>query len=195
MVELANDSPVARRTPCRPMPPQSATPSYAFATSTALALEAAFDGGRLTSDGGLPWLAEAEGAVGICAALAACVPEWRHAHIQHSIEALVRQRVFGIACGDEDQNDADTLRTDPLLTLVCGRRPESDRDVASQPTMSRLENAVDRHACLRLAHALVEVYLPAAARGDGGAHLYPAGHRQHRRPHARAPGRERLPRL
>jgi len=141
------------------MPPQSATAAYAFATSTALALEAAFDGGRLTSDGGLPWLAEAEGAVGICAALAACVPDWRRQHIHHSIEALVRQRVFGIACGYEDQNDADTLRTDPLLTLVCGRRPESNRDLASQPTLSRLENAVDRHACLRLAHALVAVYI------------------------------------
>ncbi len=153
------------------MPPQSATASYAFATSTALALEAAFDGGRLTSDGGLPWLAEAEGAVGICAALAACVPEWRHAHIQHSIEALVRQRVFGIACGYEDQNDADTLRTDPLLKLVCGRRPESDRDLASQPTMSRLENAVDRHACLRLAHALVDVYLRQRERAGAPLHI------------------------
>ncbi len=153
------------------MPPQSATPSYAFATSTALALEAAFDGGRLTSDGGLPWLAEAEGAVGICAALAACVPEWRRQHIHHSIEALVRQRVFGIACGYEDQNDADTLRTDPLLKLVCGRRPESDRDLASQPTLSRLENAVDRHACLRLAHALVEVYMQQRERDGAPLHI------------------------
>jgi hypothetical protein len=141
--------------------PQSAIPVYAFATSTALALEATFDGGRLTSDGGLPWLAEAEEAVGICAALAACVPEWRRAHIQHAIAALVRQRVFAIACGYEDQNDADTLRTDPLLKLVCGRRPDSDPDLASQPTMSRLENAVDRHACVRLAHALLAVYLRA----------------------------------
>src|ERR671922_399401 len=83
------------------MPPQSATPTYTFATSTALALEAAFDGGRLTSDGGLPWLAEAEEELGICAALAACVPEWRHGPVQHTIAALVRQRVFGIACGYE----------------------------------------------------------------------------------------------
>jgi hypothetical protein len=109
----------------------------------------------------VPWLAQAEEAVGICAALAACVPEWRRAHIHHSIEALVRQRVFGIACGYEDQNDADTLRTDPLLKLVCGRRPERDPDLASQPTLSRLENAVDRHACARLAHALLEVDLRA----------------------------------
>lgn len=150
---------------------QSATPSYHFATDTALALEAAFDGGRLTSDGGLPWLAEAEDALGICAALAACVPEWRRAHIQHSIAALVRQRVFQIACGYEDQNDADTLRSDPLLKLVCGHRPQSDPDLASQPTLSRLENAVDRHACLRLAHALLGVYLRAREQDGQPAHL------------------------
>jgi len=46
------------------------------------------------------------------------VPEWRRAHIHHSSEALGRPRVFGIACGDADQNDADTLRTAPLLKLV-----------------------------------------------------------------------------
>jgi hypothetical protein len=77
---------------------------------------------------------------------------------------LVRQRVFQIACGYEDQDDADTLRSDPLLKLVCGRRPESDADLASQPTLSRLENAVDRRACRRLAHALLGVYLRARER-------------------------------
>ncbi|MGH9208260.1 MAG: IS1380 family transposase [Acidimicrobiales bacterium] len=150
---------------------QSATPTYTFATDTALALEATFDGGRLTSDGGLPWLAEAEEATGICAAFAACVPEWRRVHIAHAREALVRQRVFQIACGYEDQNDADTLRTDPLLKLVCGRRPQSGADLASQPTMSRLENAVDRHACTRLAHALLAVYLRAREHDGVPTHL------------------------
>jgi DDE family transposase len=153
------------------MPPQSATPPYTFATTTALALEATFDGGRLTSDGGLPWLAEAEEELGICAAFAVCVPEWRRAHIHHSLATLVRQRVFQIACGYEDQNDADSLRTDPLLKLVCGRRPESDADLASQPTMSRLENAVDRHACVRLAQALLDVYLRAREQDDRPTHL------------------------
>ncbi len=85
---------------------QSATPTYTFATDTALALEATFDGGRLTSDGGLPWLAEAEEEVGICAALAACVPEWRRTHIQHSLVAQERQRVFQIACGYEEDPSA-----------------------------------------------------------------------------------------
>jgi hypothetical protein len=155
------------------MSPQSATPTYTytFATATALALEATFDAGRLTSDGGLPWLAEAEDALGICAALAACVPEWRRGSVRHSLAALVRQRVFQIACGYEDQNDADTLRTDPLLKLVCGRRPESGAHLASQPTISRLENAVDRHSCMRLAHALLAVYLQAREQDGVPTHI------------------------
>ncbi len=92
-----------------------ATSSYAFATATALPLHAAFDGGRLTSDGGLPWLAEADTTLGLCALIARFVPEWRKRTGQHSLETLVRQRVFLIACGYEDQDDADTLRHDPLL--------------------------------------------------------------------------------
>lgn len=153
------------------MPSQSATATYSFATATALALEVTFDGGRLTSDGGLPWLAEAEEATGICQALAACVPEWRRGPVRHSREGLVRQRVFQIACGYEDQDDADTLRSDPLLKLVCGRLPESGPDLASQPTFSRLENAVDRHACLRLAQALLAVYLKARAEEGPPRHI------------------------
>jgi hypothetical protein len=86
---------------------------------------------------------------------------------RHSIAALVRQRGFQIACGYEDQNVAATLCADPLLKLGCGRRPESEGDLASQPTLSRLENAADRHACVRLAHALLEVYL--RIRGQDGA--------------------------
>src|SRR5712691_11748532 len=113
--------------------PHSTKAPYRFETRTPLRLEAAFDGGRLTSDGGLPWLAEAEAALGVCAALAEQVRDWRRGPVQHSLAALVRQRVFPITCGYEDQNDADTLRTDPLLKLVCGRLPDRDADLARQP--------------------------------------------------------------
>jgi hypothetical protein len=146
--------------------PDSATPPFAFATA-ALPLVAAFDGGRLTSDGGLPWLAEADAALGLCQALAVCVPDWRRGPVTHALETLVRQRVFQIACGYEDQLDADGLRADPLLKLVCGRLPETGADLASQATFSRLENAADRKACYRLAAALVAVYV--AQRERGGA--------------------------
>jgi len=130
-----------------------------FPTLAGAPLIAAFDGGRLTSDGGLPWLAEADAALGLCAVLARCIPDWRRGPVVHRLDTLVRQRVFQIACGYEDQDDADTLRHDPLLKLVCGRLPDSGRPLASQPTLSRLENAIDRHAAERLAEALVDLYV------------------------------------
>ena len=136
-----------------------------FGTSVGLPLEGAFDAGRLTSDGGLPWVGEADRALGLCDLLAACIPEWRQRVVRHSLATLVRQRVYQIACGYEDQNDADTLRSDPLLKLACGRRPVSGADLASQPTFSRLENAVDRHAIEALARALVAVYIRERGRG------------------------------
>jgi hypothetical protein len=151
--------------------PQSATPVYHFAMPTALPLEASFDGGRLTSDGGLPWLERAETTLGVCAAFAASIPEWRRGPVRHPRARLVRQRVFQIACGYEDQNDADTVRTDPLLKLVCGQLPETGHDLASQPTLSRLENAVDRKSCYRLALALGELYLHERERDGVPTHI------------------------
>jgi hypothetical protein len=151
--------------------PQSATPVWRFAGAASLPLEASFDGGRLTSDGGLPWLEQADAALGLCAALAARIPEWRHGPIRHPLATLIRQRVFQIACGYEDQDDADALRTDPLLKLVCGQLPESDRDLASQPTFSRLENAVDRKTCYRLAVALGALYLEERERDGVPTHI------------------------
>ena len=151
--------------------PQSATPTVRFAGSAALPLEASFDGGRLTSDGGLPWLEEAEQTLGLCAAFAAVIPEWRRGPVRHALATLIRQRVFQIACGYEDQDDADTLRTDPLLKLVCGRLPESGPDLASQPTLSRLENAVDRKSCYRLAVALGALYLEERERDGVPTHI------------------------
>ena len=150
--------------PC--VPAASVGPGYAFRTPIGGALSARFDAGRLTSDGGLPWLEQADRALGVCAALAAGIPEWRRGPVRHTLETLVRQRVFQIACGYADQNDATTLRRDPLLKLVCGRLPESGAALASQPTVSRLENAVDRHTLEALAEALVTVYL--RERGQAG---------------------------
>jgi hypothetical protein len=130
-----------------------------FDTLTDLALEAIFDGGRLTSDGGLAWLAQMDAELGVCEALAQHVPDWRRGQVRHSLLTLVRQRVYQIACGYEDQNDADCLRTDPMLKLVCGRLPETGVDLASQPTLSRLENAPSAQDCYRMARALGEMYI------------------------------------
>jgi hypothetical protein len=143
-----------------------ATNRMYFETEAALTLEAAFDGGRITSDGGLLWLAETEEQLRVCERIASHVPEWRGACVRHSLVRLVRQRVFQIACGYEDQNDSETLRSDPLLKLVCGRLPESEVDLASQPTISRLENAPEARSCLRMARALGDIYI--AERGKEG---------------------------
>ncbi len=144
-----------------------ATTPTGFDTSAGLVLEAAFDGGRITSDGGLAWLAKEDEKLGVCEALAEHVPEWRRGKVSHSLLALVRQRVFQIACGYEDQDDADSLRFDPLLKLACGRLPETGEDLASQPTMSRLENAATARACHRMALAMGELYV--RQRGQRGA--------------------------
>jgi hypothetical protein len=138
---------------------QSTAAALTFAAPDGLSLTAAFDGGRLTSDGGLPWLAEADAALGLCDALAACIPDWRRGPVQHSLAALLRQRIFPIACGYADRNDAAPLRHDPLFKLVCGQLPDSGAPLASQPTLSRLENAIDRHTCAALAETLVTLYL------------------------------------
>jgi Transposase DDE domain group 1 len=136
-----------------------ATSAMRFETQSALALEAAFDGGRITSDGGLVWLSEADSELGLCERIAEHVPEWRKRKGRHSLQALIKQRVFQIACGYEDQNDSDSMREDPLLKLLCGSMPQSGAELASQPTISRLENAPSAGACYRMAEALFELYL------------------------------------
>jgi hypothetical protein len=133
---------------------QSATDQVVFGRPAG-SIEARFDLEQLTSDGGLLWLAEAEDEVGLCAALAAAIPEWRQGPVRHSLPSLVRQRVFQIACGYPDQNDATRLRHDPLLQLSC----EHPGALASQPTLSRLDNAADAACCAALADVLLACYL------------------------------------
>jgi hypothetical protein len=142
-----------------------------FAPPAPLPLTVDFLGGRLTSDGGWMWVAEADAALGLCAALAAALPDHRQRRGRHAVVDLVRQRVFQLVAGYEDQDDADTLRRDPLLKLVCGRLPESDPDLASQPTFSRFENAFSARDCYRLAVALGVVYLRERERDGPPTHL------------------------
>jgi Transposase DDE domain group 1 len=146
-------------------------PWFVLPTPAGESLLAQFNAGQVTSDGGLLWLAQADRELGLGAALAQCIPEWRSGPVRHSLATLVRQRLFQIACGYADQNDAQSLRTDPLLKLACGRLPQSGPDLASQPTLSRLENAVDRRAIERLATALVTIYLRERGRGGAPTHV------------------------
>jgi len=117
---------------------------------------ARFDGGDITSDGGALLLAQADRKIGLVKAMAEQIVDVRQsAKVQHSLPTLLRQRIVGIACGYEDANDFDYLASDPALKLACGRAPQSGQDLASQPTLSRLENGVDRKDiyCMALAIA------------------------------------------
>ena len=105
--------------------------------------------------------------LGLCERISECVEEWRNRRGRHPLCSLVRQRVLQIACGYEDQNDSDALREDPLLKMAYGSLPESGQDLASQPTISRMENAATIRSCHRIAEVLFELYL--SQREKGGA--------------------------
>ncbi len=126
---------------------------------------AAFDGGRISSDGGVFLLAGADQRLGLIDTLAAIVPDHRNpAQITHTMADILRARVFAIACGYADADDLDDLRRDPAFKLACARLPESGDDLASQPTMSRWENAPDLHTLIRMTHGMVELWCKSYSR-------------------------------
>jgi hypothetical protein len=120
---------------------------------------AAFDGGRITSDGGVMLLAAAERRIGIAQMLALLIADPRDpALVRHSVADILRARMLAIACGYEDADDLDHLRTDPGFKLACGRLPDSGADLCSQPTMSRWENAPRLREVVRMTYAMVDIY-------------------------------------
>ena len=119
-----------------------------------------FEGGRISSDGGGVLLREIDDRYGLTEKATRCLCDPRDPRrITHDEITLLRQRIFSIALGYEDANDADSLRRDPVLKTISGRLPESSEDLASQPTLCRFENATDSKDLRRLADALMDLYL------------------------------------
>jgi len=126
---------------------------------------AQFDQREGSSDGGAILLKAADRRYRLTERLAACLSDNRQAgKVDHSLAELLQQRVFGIACGYPDANDADRLAKDPLHKLLLGRDPVEGTDLASQPTLSRFENAADRQALYRLGEALADTVIERHAR-------------------------------
>jgi hypothetical protein len=122
------------------------------------AIVARFDGGRLSSEGGLLALREIERRLGLADRLASCLNDPRAPEkVVHRLAEIIRFRMLMIAAGYEDGNDADALRGDPMFKLALDRLP-SDEELCSQSTISRLENLPDIRALLRLGRALIEQY-------------------------------------
>jgi Transposase DDE domain group 1 len=120
---------------------------------------AAFDGGTISSDGGVLLLAAADKRIGLIDTLARMIPDHRDpSRVTHSLSDILRARVFAIACGYPDADDLDDLRHDPALKLACGRLPDSGNDLASQPTLSRWENQPDPRTLLRLGYGMIDLW-------------------------------------
>ena len=125
---------------------------------------AAFDGGRLTSDGGVMLLSAAERRIGIAQRLAGLIADPRNPLlVTHSVVDILRARMLAIACGYEDADDLDHLRTDPGFKLACGRLPDTGDDLCSQPTMSRWENAPSLREVILMTYAMVDAYCSSYA--------------------------------
>src|SRR6266446_484604 len=123
-------------------------------------VELDFDSGRLSSDAGLVLLKDIDDQLGLTRALAAVLADARDARrIHFTPEDILKQRIFQIAAGYEDANDANTLRHDPIFKLLLDRLPETGAPLASQPTISRFENRVSRTELYRMALVLVDQFL------------------------------------
>jgi hypothetical protein len=121
-------------------------------------VEVKFDGGLLSSDGGVVALREVDQRLRLVDRLAACMVDRRAPdQITHSLADIIRFRLLMIAAGYEDGNDASSLRGDPMFKMALDLTP-SDRELCSQSTISRLENLPDARALLRMGRAMVDLY-------------------------------------
>jgi Transposase DDE domain group 1 len=146
------------------MAPTTTLP-FCFPAVSRKKITAAFDGGRLTSDGGVLLLALAERRLGIAQRLARLFPDQRDpTRVVHAVEDMIRARILAIACGYADADDLDHLRADPAFKLACGKLPDSGPNLCSQPTLSRLENAPCLRDVVRLTDALVAQWIASYKR-------------------------------
>ena len=119
-------------------------------------VEGRFDGGSMTSDGGVMLLGEVDRKLGLLEAAARCIADPRSPLlIKHGVRDMLRQRVYALALGWEDLNDHGALRCDVAMQTAVG----VDREVASAPTLCRLEKWADRATAWRLHRVLVDQFI------------------------------------
>src|SRR3954449_7626689 len=120
-------------------------------------------GGLLSSDAGLLPFRQLDERLGLTRAFAAVLNDPRDPDlIEHTNLEMVRSRVYGILAGYADQNDHDTLRTDPIFKLLADRSPD-DPPLASQPTLSRFENGITIPSLKRLKDVLIDQFIASFA--------------------------------
>lgn len=131
-------------------------------------IELNYTGEQISSDGGLLLLREVESQTGLINGIRSCITDTRDArYVDHSITELISQRVFQIAAGYEDCNDCNDLRKDMVFKACAGRLPQSGGDLASQPTMSRLENAIRPRDLLQMGKYLLDAFVSSYSSTPG----------------------------
>ena len=141
--------------------PNCTVPQAPFPKLGRRTIDVRFDGGDVSSDGGLLLLRQVEQRLGLLKAVAKVLPDPRDpALVEHTTEQLLRQRVFGLCQGYEDLNDHDRLRDDLALQTAVGK----DRPAASSPTLCRFENRADRKTAVAVQRQLVEQFLASSRR-------------------------------
>ena len=136
-----------------------------FPPVAGLSVRADFNGGTLSSDFGPMLLRGVDQRIGLSEQLSAALRDRRHpSYIEHPLRDLIAQRVYQIACGYEDGNDANRLRQDALFKLGLERKPlDEAMDLASAATLSRLENAATARDLYRMARAFVDQFIASYA--------------------------------
>lgn len=123
-------------------------------------VELSFDGGRVCSDGGLLLLRKADDRLELTKVASYCIGDKRRADlVSHTVQDMLRQRVYAIAAGYEDCNDAARLNSDGMHLLAAGYLPDSGHRLSSQPTLSRFENSLDETAIKAMHGLLIHTWI------------------------------------
>lgn len=131
--------------------------AFHFGTSKPVVVEPS--AAQVSSDAGLLPFRQLDEQLGLTEQLAGCLTDRRHVgYVGHTFLEMVRMRVYGILADYADQNDHDLLRSDPVFKLLCNRSIQDD-DLASQPTLSRFENAIDTRSFFRLRDMLIDQFI------------------------------------
>ena len=113
----------------------------------------------ITSDAGVLLLRQAEQKLKLLKKLSSCISDTRHkSYTKHSIETMIKQRVFAIACGYEDVNDHNELRKDSMFKIAADKNSQ-DSNLASAPTICRMENSISRRELIEMSKIFVEIFI------------------------------------
>ncbi len=132
-----------------------------FNFNTKKPLEVKFSGLDLSSDAGLLLVKQADENLKVGQGISNCLEDDREQHkVKHSLFQLVSQRIYQIAAGYEDSNDSNYLRHDPIFKIICDKTPKMGSELlASQPTISRLENRITKQEIKRIRRFFVDKFL------------------------------------